>query len=89
MTRNALHREIQCVHKQLNLRQNRLDKTGKKSALALRKINPLLMIAAGLCAGALVGSIGWRKLYSLTGMGISSYPLLKSSVSSLEGMGHD
>lgn len=89
MTRKALCREIQGVNQRLHLHETALKRTREKSILALKKINPLVLIATGLLAGAIVGSIGWRKLYSLAGMGMSSYPFLKSSASGWVGVSHD
>lgn len=78
MTRKLLCREIQSVNQRLNARQAEFQQTNEQSKVAIQKLNPYLIIGAGLLAGVVTSEMGWRKVYTLAGAGFSFYPFLIS-----------
>lgn len=89
MTRKSLSREIQSVNERLNLRQKQFHLTNERAKVALKKINPYLIMATGLIAGALMSAMGWRKAYTAVSLSFSFYSFLISLPSRLMGMRND
>jgi len=76
MTRKSLCREIQSINQRLNSRQEQFQLVNAQSNLALKKLNPYLIIGVGLLAGMATRLMGWRKIYTFVGASFSFYPLL-------------
>lgn len=87
MTRRSLSREIQVLDQRLNIRQQQFHLTHEQAKVALKKINPYLLMATGLVAGAAISAMGWRKAYTAIDVGLSAYSMLISLPSRLIAMG--
>lgn len=89
MTRKSLYREIQSANQRLNLRQQQFHLTNEQVKVALKKINPYLIIGTGLVAGAATSAMGWRKAYTAVSVSMSFYSFLIGLPSRLMGINHD
>jgi hypothetical protein len=65
-------RNIAELDQRLTTRNQRLIRSQASAQAHLQTLSPVLLIGAGLAAGALVHRIGWRSAYSLLAM-VSGY----------------
>ncbi|MFA7553537.1 MAG: hypothetical protein WCY88_04735 [Spongiibacteraceae bacterium] len=87
MTRKSLRREIQLLSQHLTLEQARLQISCERSSVALKNINPLLIVGVGLFAGVVVRTMGLRGAYNTISAGFSAYPLLVNNIRRLLDLG--
>lgn len=81
MTRKSLCREIQTVNLRLTIHRLQFQQTHQQSKIAFHQLHPYLLIGGGLLAGFITNRMGWRKVYSLMGTGLSFYPFIVSGLS--------
>ena len=89
MTRKCLTKDIHCLNQRLISHQQQFQRTNAQSKAALKKLNPVLMIGAGLLAGVVTGLLGWRSTYTAVRAGFTVYPVLLSGINGMMGMSND
>ncbi|WP_339671165.1 hypothetical protein [Dasania marina] len=89
MTRKALRQQIQQLNHRLNERQKKRLRTKQQLTVLVKNSHPFLLMAVGLLAGVASGLMGWRKVYAVSRVGFSVYPLLKNSADGMAGMRND
>ncbi|CAA0102398.1 Uncharacterised protein [Halioglobus japonicus] len=65
MSRKERQRNIAELHQRLAARNQKLVHAQARTQAQLQTLSPVLLLGAGLAAGALVHRIGWHSAYSL------------------------
>lgn len=81
MKRKHLSRDIQTLNQRLTVQLAPFQQRSQESRRALSQIHPLWLLAIGLAAGAVTGSLGWRKAYTVGAMGYKLQPLILAGIS--------
>ena len=89
MSRRSLITEIAELDASLHLQRQQVAVSSRRVTDALQQYNPYWLMAAGLLAGTVVGSLGWRRIYAAGRAGYRLYPLARGSYEWIAALGEN
>jgi len=89
VSRKSLITDIAALDASLQSRRKQIAVTSRRGTRALQQHNPCWLMAAGVTAGVVVGSLGWRSTYAAGMAGYRLFPLARGSYEWLVGLGEE